>query len=219
MRHILVLLVLVLASAGAQAQTLKFNNTSKYLGKENWEWFLYLDSPPAVLDSIDSVTYQLHWTFKERTVKVDRTGQGDRTRRFGITRVGWGTFPVKILVRHKDGRKTPYTHSLVFRFDRANLPQGSSFRVVELSKSIAKSKKHEYTVGIAPSSLPPGTSFVQYVIDVDDEHDDPAEIFSAGNSLQMIYAYRFKARPGTDILVRVFLNDGRYIDARHKLSQ
>ena len=83
----------------------------KYLGKDRWEWSVWIDGPREELDGIDHVVYVLHSTFHNpvRTVK-------DRESKFRLTTSGWGVFTLYAKAVSKDGRETPLQHDLVLRY-------------------------------------------------------------------------------------------------------
>ena len=63
---------------------LEIRQSSTYMGKERWEWSVWLDGPAEDLDAIDRVIYILHSTFHdpvrqrpEHQLSVDNLRMGD----------------------------------------------------------------------------------------------------------------------------------------------
>jgi len=82
-----------------------------YIGKDRWEWSVWVDGPPEELDALDRVVYVLHPTYHDpvRTVK-------DRARKFRLSTSGWGTFTIHAKAIRKDGEETLLVHELVLRY-------------------------------------------------------------------------------------------------------
>jgi transcription initiation factor IIF auxiliary subunit len=84
---------------------------ARYLGKDRWQWSVWLDGPPEELDEIDHVRYILHSTFHDPVREVR-----NRANNFRLDTSGWGTFTLYAKAVHKDGHETPLQHDLVLLY-------------------------------------------------------------------------------------------------------
>jgi len=75
--------------------------------RPTYEWRLFVDEPPDVLDTIQEVEYLLHPTFPQ-PFQVSQ----DRANQFEIRGAGWGGFDVQITVHFRDGKKAKTTYRL-----------------------------------------------------------------------------------------------------------
>ena len=95
--------------ASRTAQALKFTNYARPLrefqGRTYYQWRVFMDEPPEVLDRIAEVQYVLHPTFPE-PFQV----RSDPRTKFALETNGWGEFRIIITIRYKDGKveKTSY---------------------------------------------------------------------------------------------------------------
>jgi len=107
-----------LIAARATAQDISVANKSSYLGDERWEWTIYLKGASDALQQISYVEYQLHPTFPQPLVRVDRlkdsTRPYDPAAPFGLTATGWGVFEVGVKITLLDGRSRTLSHKLQF---------------------------------------------------------------------------------------------------------
>ncbi len=100
-------------------QKIKVENASQYsgrklyVGKKAWDWTIYIDSAPSILAKISCVTYQLHPTFKDPTIRICKQGQSSKA--FSYSTTGWGTFNVGVKIEFKDGSEFTTDHYLIFR--------------------------------------------------------------------------------------------------------
>lgn len=202
----------------AWAQDVRFANASRYIGNENWEWILYASSPVDVLARIQTVTYKLHPTFTPRFVTVPREGDGNAGRPFGLRRIGWGTFRVEAKVKWTNGAESKHSYDLQFVWKAADAKRFGPIAVREVKREPVGKRKVEYTIGLARSTLPKNVTLVQYVTGSEDEEDYGTDVLGAGPAPEIAYPVRFKAVPGTEITIRVFLSDGQHILLRHELS-
>jgi transcription initiation factor IIF auxiliary subunit len=190
------------------AQQVRFANTSRYIGNQNWEWTIYADEPSATLDRITSITYLLHPTFSPANIAVKRSGLDDTGTRFGLRRTGWGTFRINIRVKWLTGAETRHAHDLEFRSDP--VPVNERPRVVaRIIRTTRKGRDAEYTVGVTRASLPRETLLVQYATSRDE--DEYADILQPGNDHEIAYPARVVSTPGRNLPIRLFLKDGRNI--------
>lgn len=91
----------------------QYSGRKLYVGKKAWEWTIYIDSEPSVLQNILRVTYQLHPTFTD-PIKIIRE-PGKTSKAFPYSTTGWGTFNVGVRIEFKDGSELTTNHYLVFR--------------------------------------------------------------------------------------------------------
>jgi transcription initiation factor IIF auxiliary subunit len=91
--------------------SLTIQQSTNYLGKDRWEWSVWIDGPAAELDAVDHVIYILHPTFHDpvRTIR-------DRSTNFRLSTSGWGTFTINAQVVAKDGSETLLQHDLVLLY-------------------------------------------------------------------------------------------------------
>lgn len=88
------------------------HNTSTRLSEGGWQWTVFIDAPPEVLEQVSCVVYQLHPTFRPSAVQVCERGEGGEA--FALTAVGWGTFEIQIRVLMKDRTEYALAHALRF---------------------------------------------------------------------------------------------------------
>ena len=66
------------------------NDSQEIPGKKGWyDWSIYLEVEPRIMDVIDKVWYHLHPTFPQPHILVD-----DRANGFRLKGTGWGEFIV-----------------------------------------------------------------------------------------------------------------------------
>ncbi len=98
---------------GQQQASVKFNNyarkTSDVNGQGFYEWRVFVDEGPEVLNRIAQVDYQLHPTFPQPF-----QSSKNREAQFELTASGWGEFRILITVHYTNGQlaKTSYWLSL-----------------------------------------------------------------------------------------------------------
>ena len=81
----------------------KFNNYSRFTGKSRgkyqyYEWKVFMNEPPEMLEKARSVEYRLHKTFPNRIRIID-----DRESQYALKSTGWGNFWINIIVYLMDG--------------------------------------------------------------------------------------------------------------------
>lgn len=91
---------------------IRFDNYAKPAAQQTqdrrvYEWRLFVDEPPDVLDTIQEVDYLLHPTFPQ-PFQVSQ----DRANQFEIVGAGWGGFNVQITVHFRDGKQAKTTYRL-----------------------------------------------------------------------------------------------------------
>ena len=91
--------------------SLDISQDETYLGKDRWEWSVWVDGPPEELDALDHVVYVLHSTFHDPVRSV-----GDRATKFRLRTSGWGSFTIHAKAIRKDGSEIPLEHELVLRY-------------------------------------------------------------------------------------------------------
>jgi transcription initiation factor IIF auxiliary subunit len=79
----------------------------EYLGKDLWDWSVWVDGSEQELDQIEYVEYTLHHTFPK---PVQR--RADRSSQFRLHASGWGGFTIYAKIVHKDGNLTLLDHFL-----------------------------------------------------------------------------------------------------------
>jgi hypothetical protein len=97
--------------AAEASREIKFQNYARpagqIQGRDYYQWRVFVDEPPAVLDQIAEVQYVLHPTFPQ-PYQVSR----DRGRQFELVQSGWGGFTMLITVRFRDGTETKTSYFL-----------------------------------------------------------------------------------------------------------
>ena len=104
-----VLFMMSLAAA-PQNQEIAFTNTARYLGKDRWEWTVYVKASPSVIQTIRCVEYKLPPTFAKPNRKV--CGAGVPGQPFALKGSGWGTFEIPIRVVFKSGQTRVFKYKL-----------------------------------------------------------------------------------------------------------
>ena len=97
---------------------LEIRQSSTYMGKERWEWSVWLDVQAEDLDAIDRVIYILHSTFHDPVRTVN-----DRSTNFRLTTSGWGTLTIAAKVVQKDASEILLQHDLALSY-----PDGAQAR-------------------------------------------------------------------------------------------
>ena len=87
--------------------TLRIVQDSRYVPTDYWEWSVWLAGEARELEEVEQVTWFLHPTF-DPSVVVSRS----RENGFRLDTEGWGTFVIRAIVRHLDGRETKLRHWL-----------------------------------------------------------------------------------------------------------
>lgn len=97
-------------SATPAVSAISARNTSNRLSSDSWAWTAFIEAPPATLERVSCVVYQLHPTFRPATVRVCERGGREA---FALKAVGWGAFTIQIQVLMKDGRRYDLSHALM----------------------------------------------------------------------------------------------------------
>lgn len=110
-RPALVLLCLIwaapLPAAPLAAQDVQISNTAKFLGGGRYDWTVFVQAVPAVLQQIEYVEYTLHPSFPNPVRKVTNPQGG-----FALSANGWGEFNLVAKVAFKSGRVVTLQHWL-----------------------------------------------------------------------------------------------------------
>jgi hypothetical protein len=102
------------STAALQKQAdVKFNNYARSIGNQGgrpyWEWRVFVDEKPEVLNTIAQVDYLLHPTFPDPF----RTSR-DRDKQFELVASGWGTFRIVITIHYTNGTEAKTSYNLNF---------------------------------------------------------------------------------------------------------
>ena len=84
---------------------LKFKNYARRTEQERFEWRVFVDEPPHVLDGIDAVIYLLPPTFPHPSRMVE-----DRKGGFAVEGIGVNEFVILATVVYKDGPEETQQH-------------------------------------------------------------------------------------------------------------
>lgn len=90
---------------------LSIQQSQNYLGKDRWQWSVWLDGPAEELDAVKQVVYILHPTFHNPVRTI-----ADRESNFRLETSGWGTFTIHAIAQGRDGRETTLSHDLVLQY-------------------------------------------------------------------------------------------------------
>lgn len=90
-------------------QDIRAGNTAKYVGDGHYDWTVYIDADPDILNNIKYVQYTLHPTFKNPVRKVKKRG-GDYP--FALSMNGWDEFTIGVKVVFRDGTSTSFDYEL-----------------------------------------------------------------------------------------------------------
>jgi len=97
----------------------QFRSYSMFVGAKQdsdwYEWCVFVDADPSLVQRIKSVEYTLHPTFPN---PMRRTG--DKSTRFALFSSGWGGFRILIEIEWEDGTTTKTSHMLML--ERENWP-------------------------------------------------------------------------------------------------
>jgi hypothetical protein len=98
---------------GGQTQAaIKFNNYARQNGtalqsRAYYDWRVFVDEPPRVLETISQVDYVLHPTFPEPF-----QSSSDRSKQFEVRGSGWGGFTIVITVHYTNGSEAKASYYL-----------------------------------------------------------------------------------------------------------
>jgi hypothetical protein len=102
---------ITLAAANMAAQqSLSASNTVRSLGNGRWEWTVFIQASPTVLQHIACVEYQLDPTFPNPRRLVCE--QGSPNQAFPLTIASWGGLSIPITVQFEDKTTQHFTHGL-----------------------------------------------------------------------------------------------------------
>jgi transcription initiation factor IIF auxiliary subunit len=97
-------------------QTDRFWGVSRDDGKNYWEWTVSLNGSLVDLDDVRDVTYHLHPDFPPDTEAVTNSPANG----FAATRIVWGTFPVRAVVRFNDNTTQELSISMALKDPASN---------------------------------------------------------------------------------------------------
>jgi hypothetical protein len=101
-------------STAQQQAIVKFNNNARPIGNQSgrpyYQWRLFVDEKPEVLDTIQQVDYVLHPTFPD-PFRSSR----DREHQFELVASGWGTFRIVITIHFTNGTEAKTSYMLDFQ--------------------------------------------------------------------------------------------------------
>lgn len=199
-----------IASVGG-AQDISTHNTARYAGDGWWDWTVYIQAPPEVLEQIKCVKYTLHPTFPDPVRTVCETK--DTNYPFGYSTSGWGTFEIKVNVEYIDGEGLPLRHMLAFKAPsaREDLP----IETRNVAKKVGK-RLWRWTVFIrAPQDALELIQCVEYTLHP--TFPDPVQEVCQMGTVEQPFALTAQGWGTFAIGVRVFLNDGSVKELAHQL--
>jgi len=103
---------MIISDEDSNKKSLVIGNSHKSIDNSNsnsHEWTIYVTDINGKDCStyIESVTFFLHPTFSPNSVTITKSP-------FSLTRIGWGTFTIKIGIKFKNGSEGKFSHSLSF---------------------------------------------------------------------------------------------------------
>lgn len=105
------------------AAKIGLRQSSEYMGQNWWNWSLWIDAPPSVLNDIEYVNYKLHSTFPDPVQHRTNSQQ-----KFLLESSGWGEFTINAEIKPKNGKKFTKRHFLTLKYPQPtqNLRPGST---------------------------------------------------------------------------------------------
>lgn len=88
-------------------------NTASHIGRNRWNWTVFIVSDDETLNEVECVEYTLHPTFPNPIRTVCNRGS-EPGRGFSLDASGWGTFTIGVKVIFRDGDVRYLKHQLVF---------------------------------------------------------------------------------------------------------
>ena len=135
--------------------TIHIRQSAQKASEKHWNWRVWLEGPAAELGKIDSVTYQLHSTFKN-PLRQSR----DRASGFMIKSSGWGQFMIYLTIHRSDG-STEKSSGLSMKIVVSRITAASAM-LAEISTSISAGGIGTTTIPISPMHRI-GTSSPRYL--------------------------------------------------------
>jgi hypothetical protein len=89
--------------------TIHVEQSAEQIAPRQWKWSVWLEGPGDELDAIQSVTYQLHSSFKNPIREISNRQSG-----FRLDGSGWGQFMIFMTLLHRDGSEEKRQHWLRF---------------------------------------------------------------------------------------------------------
>ena len=90
---------------------LSIQQSQNYLGKDRWQWSVWLEGRAEELDAVKQVVYILHPTFHNPVRTIT-----DRESQFRLDTSGWGTFTIHAIATDRNGHETKLSHELVLQY-------------------------------------------------------------------------------------------------------
>lgn len=79
----------------------------RYVGKDWWDWKVWIEGDDRALDNITEVVWHLHPTFSPPDVRTT-----NRSDKFLLHRSGWGTFEIVADLKLLNGSPQKLKHEL-----------------------------------------------------------------------------------------------------------
>jgi transcription initiation factor IIF auxiliary subunit len=212
LRAALLGLAIVALPVAASAQEISVANTSRYIGERRWEWTVFLQAAPQILDGIQCVEYTLHPTFPEPVRR--QCVRGDPRFPFALTTSGWGTFEISIKVLFKRGEERRLKHMLVF--DAPPVDRPLAIQAANVATELRKGF-WEWTIFVrAPDAVLEQIRCVEYTLHPTFP-DRVREVCDRGSGRQP-FALTARGWGTFEVRLRAFLKDGRVQALTHNLK-
>lgn len=209
----LISVILFLASDLLGQKTIpEVANTSRYVGKGQWDWKVYINAPDKILHNIKCVEYHLPRTFPN-SIRTE-CELGNPLYPFGHSTHGWGTFKISVKIIYKKGRPIELEHTLKFESLEVDEPLQIGARSVAyfLGEGL-----WEWTVFIRGSEEAlEQIQLVEYTLHPD-FRDNIQEVLERGSRVRAFPLSGISSR-AFQIRIRVFLKNGRFQYRDHDLK-
>jgi transcription initiation factor IIF auxiliary subunit len=202
-------LALVGWSRHGDAQSVIVRDSSSYVGKNRWNWRLFVQGAPKELAAIRCVTYELPSAFRDRERKVCKAG--DSVRAFQVTGETVGSFDAQVRVEPRSGRSWRVTHTVA-----VVAPTQGPRRLAIIPRSVSTPTKSGPWDWVVFIEGPP--SDLQLVRCVEYRHPTfypPVRTVCDRGRPEQPFALAARAWEEFDIGVRLILMNGSVQDATH----
>jgi transcription initiation factor IIF auxiliary subunit len=108
-KAVLAIMFLLSVITPMSGQDITVKNTSSLVGNGRWQWTVYIDGAPSILDKVKCVEYTLHPTFPNPLRVICERGPHEPFALYGN---GWGEFNVGVKIKFFDRKEQTYNHWL-----------------------------------------------------------------------------------------------------------
>ncbi|UCD93374.1 MAG: hypothetical protein JSU69_06250 [Candidatus Zixiibacteriota bacterium] len=203
---------IIAATGSVYAEEISAANTSRYVCNGKWDWTVYIQSTPEVINDVKHVKYQLHPTFPDPAREVDSLG--DARYPFGLTCRGWGEFKIGVEVTFEDGHIQHLDHMLVFESPPVSEPLPITAGNVATE---SKPGRWKWTVFIqSTDEVLEQIECVEY--NLHPSYSEPVRDICERGEGARAFALSEASRKSFEIKIRIFLKDGSVQTLTHQLK-